>query len=111
MEKIVLCFLFMLNSIVAADSHSDTTTRTVTIKHGKSKKSESFFKMGGGVYYQPMEKFNDAMLQKSISSLDNIMPLISIGFYSLSKRHRYGLDFDIIWSKSVKAQTDTCLMV
>lgn len=104
MKKLLILCTVILAVSVASGFASDTTT---IMKDEKEKSTESFFQIGGGGYYLPMDKFNDALRRNQIAALDDKLPMLSFGFYSLAKRHRYGIDFDIIWSENAKALTDS----
>ncbi len=96
--------MIILSFITLSVHAADTTT---ILQDADSLFSDVFCYFGGGLYYQPMDEFNDVMLERGIEDIPEKIALIALGFYSLTKRQRFGLDFETIWSRPAKTFVDT----
>lgn len=64
--------------------------------------------IGGGVYHQQFDKFNDVLASQGLDHINKNLSMFSCGFFGLvNPTTRFGFDYEYIWSEDAASQIET----
>lgn len=100
------------DSAAVTASGKELCTRVETaVELPNPKKQDNFgggITIGGGVYHQEFDKFNDVLESQGLDHINKNLSMFSCGFFGLvNPTTRFGFSYEYIWSEDATSQRAT----